>query len=237
MKIAFFVGPMALIAIVCVTGAAAQQAILISDATAEPAKVDMPVAHRAIFDREVLPAARTIFANDACEETIEFAGSGEGSFTKPSAAQTFYFYQFCHTGNGMGSVGVVIFENGRIVGNFASAENGAAIGARALPDIDQNGLDEIAVHLSGGMHQGAGGTGVDVFQVSKGSLSPVGWFQSDSFSDTSPVIGYKVFAKPGRPPVFTREKHQQNSAGRWRRVGSALPFKLQTIDRKFEAVK
>lgn len=45
------------------------------------------------------------------------------------------------------------------------AESGWTLGITVLPDINQNGFDEFALYYSGGMHQGQGGTGVDILEV------------------------------------------------------------------------
>ena len=221
-----------------------QGSLVINDPTAADApgavtsdkKYKLSAAEQSAVDKYVLPKIRAKIAGGACEETIEIAGRHEGSFTKADAAQTMIFYQFCQTGNGLGSAGVVILENGRPVGNFLAEDAGWTIDSAVLPDINQNGVDEIELYYSGGMHQGEGGTGVDIVEYSAGKLKGVGWFQSDGFTDSGPVFGYKVTTNPGKTPVFFREKCLQNAAGKWRKTGKVLPLKLGETVGKFEAV-
>lgn len=223
-----------------------QGSVLINDPVAESAKMDaaapdggkngLPAAEEAVFNKSVLPKVRTKLKSEGCEETIEVSGRAVGAFTKAGAKQTLIFYQFCQTGNGLGSVGVAVLENGGVVGNFVSAESGWSVDAKALPDINQNGIDEIALYYSGGMHQGAGGTGVDVMEISSRGLTGIGWFMAEEFTETSPVMGYKVTANPGAKPAFFREKYTQNSAGQWRKTGVAAPLKLKEVNSAFVTV-
>lgn len=226
----------------CITFAAsismcAQQAIVIHDPTVEAAKVELTRDEQSLIDKSILPKARIKLKGDACEETIEVSGRVEGAFTRAGAKQTLIFYQFCQTGNGLGSVGVAVLENGRAVANLVSAESGWSVDARRLPDINQNGLDEIALYYSGGMHQGAGGTGVDIFEFSGPNLQGIGWFQAEEFSEKSPVYGYRVTAVPGKVPAFTRERYTQNSKGAWRKTGTSTKLKLTEVVSKFEILK
>src|SRR5207247_1850178 len=127
-----------------------------------------------------------------CEESISIAGRGDGAFTRAGAKQVFIFYEFCETGNGLGSAGLAVLENGRVVASFVAPETGWGVNAASLPDLNQNGLNEIALYYSGGMHQGAGGTGVDIVEYSAGKLKGIGWYQAEGFNETGPVFGFRV---------------------------------------------
>ena len=151
----------------------------------------------------MLPKVRPKLLSDVCEESVDVAAVLHGAFTRASAAQTLVFYQFCQTGNGFGSAGVAIIENGRAVANYVAPESGWTIEAHSLPDIDQDGIDEAALYWSGGMHQGAGGSGVDIWEFSATGAKGIGWFQAESFDDRSPPTGYKVTAKPGARRHFS----------------------------------
>jgi hypothetical protein len=226
--------------------AAGQGSLLINDPTAADApgaissdnKYKLSATEQAAMDKYVFPKAR-IKLKESCgdEEAIEIAGRQQGSFTKAGADQTLIFYQFCQTGNGLGTAGVTILEAGRPVANFVAPNSGWTMDSAVLPDINQNGLDEIALYYSGGMHQGEGGTGVDIFEYSAGGLKGIGWYQSDGFSETGPVFGYKVTVNPGKTPAFFKQKYLQNAAGKWRISGKALPLKLTEVIGTFEPLK
>src|SRR5688572_8945558 len=215
-----------IIAIAC-GSATAQANALVHDSTIQPTKTTVSQEMQQLFDRTVLPKARQKLADEACEESLDISGAARGSFTRKGATETAVFYQFCQTGNGFGKGGVAVFEGDKLVASFVSQESGWAVDVKAVPDINMNGLDELALYISGGMHQGSGGMGVEIVEVSGRTLKSIGWFLAESFSDDSPVIGYKVSAKRAVKPSFTREKYVQNAAGKWRRVGAAAAFKLR----------
>jgi len=214
-----------------------QTAYVINDPTVEPVKTELSAAEQSLMDKSILPRVREKLKSDICEETIEVSGRAQGAFTKAGTKQTVIFYQFCQTRNGLGSVGVAIIENGRVVGNFVSAESGWPDTAKTLPDINQNGLDEIALYYSGGMHQGAGGTGVDIMEFSAGGLKGIGWFQAEEFTETSPVMSYKVTVNPGKTPAFFSEKYISNGTAKWKRPGKILPLRLKKVNSEFESIK
>jgi hypothetical protein len=213
-----------------------QAAVVINDPTVEPAKIELSAVEQGLFDKNILPLARKKLASDICEESVDVTGRAQGSFTRAGARQTLIFYQFCQTGNGLGSIGVAIIDDGKVAANFVSAESGWSSFAATLPDINRNGLDEAALYYSGGMHQGAGGTGVDIVEFASGALRGIGWFQAEEFTETSPVMGYRVTVVPGKTPVMSREKYVQNAAGKWRKTGRIVPLKLEEAVSKFAAI-
>ena len=73
-------------------------------------------------------------------------------------------------------------------------------------------------------------------EVSSAGLTGIGWFQAEEFTETSPVMGYRVTANPGAKPVFFREKYTQNSAAKWRKTGAAVPLRLKEVTGKFVTV-
>jgi hypothetical protein len=216
--------------------AAAQALTLVHDPRDRSEKPAVSQVLRELFDRTALPTARGKLADEGCEESLEFPATARGSFTRKGVVQTAVFYQFCQTGNGFGKGGVAVFEDDKLAASFVSQESGWTVGIKALPDINMNGTDEIALYVSGGMHQGSGGTGVEIVEVSGRTLKSIGWFQAESFSDDSPVIGYKVSAKRAATPGFIREKYVEYTDGKWRRVGTPSPLKLRRADIKFERV-
>ena len=215
---------------------AAQTIATIHDPRDRSEKPAVSQVLRELFDRTALPTARGKLADEGCEESLEFPATARGSFTRKGVVQTAVFYQFCQTGNGFGKGGVAVFEGDKLAASFVSQESGWTVGIKALPDINMNGTDEIALYVSGGMHQGSGGTGVEIVEVSGRTLKSIGWFQAESFSDDSPVIGYKVSAKRAATPGFIREKYVEYTDGKWRRVGTPSPLKLRRADIKFERV-
>lgn len=219
-----------------VTTVFAQTTVVINDPTKNENPAAANAAEENLVKRQVLPKARNLWSNDVCTEEFEIMGAARGAFSKPNADQTLIFYQFCQTGNGFGNNGLVLVENGKIVGSYIS-EGGWALNLKSLPDINQNGLNEFALYYSGGMHQGQGGTGVDLMEFSAAGIKGLGWFQADSFGEETGDFGYKVTVKPGKTPIFYREKYISPAENKWRKSGKIAPFKLEEVSGKFTVLK
>ena len=227
-----------MLAFLLFNSAAGQSTIVVNDPTVDATKIELSRSEQVLFEKQVLPAAKEKLASDLCDEAEpEVTGRAVGAFTRAGANQTLIFYQYCQTGNGLGSVGVAIIENKKIVASFVSAEGGWSDRAATIPDLNQNGLDEVALYYSGGLHQGAGGTGVDIMEFSNGNLKGLGWFLAEEFTESSLVTGYKIVAKQAKLPTFTRTKYIQNAAGKWRKAGDPVAIKLKSAVVRFEAIK
>ena len=214
-----------------------QQSVVLNDPLRDEKSMPSGAASENLIKRQILPKARKHWAgNDACEEDYAFTGAADGAFSKPNSKQTLVFYQFCQTGNGFGNNGLVLIENGKIVGSYVS-ESGWALNLKSLPDINQNGTNEFLVYYSGGIHQGAGGTGADVMEFSGINIRGIGWFQADSFNDEDESFGYKVTAKSGKTPIFYREKYISTGENKWKKSGKSAAFKLDKTYGKFTVLK
>jgi hypothetical protein len=213
----------------------AQQTVVINDPQAKPVKPVVSPADDALMKRAVLPKVRKNWAeNEACEEDYQVMGEAPGAFSRSNASQKLIFYQFCQTGNGMGNNGLVLIENGKIVGSYIS-ESGWAMDLKALPDINQNGLNEFLLYYSGGMHQGAGGIGVDIMEFSANGIKGLGWFQADGFTEED-NWAYKVSVKKGKTPVFYREKYISKN-DTLRKSGKIAAFKLGKTYSSYTVIK
>lgn len=221
---------------VTVSAAFAQTNVLINDPRAELPTTELSTSDKLIVERDALPKVRKKLASEVCVEEFEAAGMVTGSFSKKGASQKLVFYQFCQTGNGLGMVGLVLIDGEKVIGNYTS-DGGWSVGVTVLPDINQNGLNEFALHYSGGMHQGQGGTGVDIMEFSAGGPGGIGWFQADAFFDEADSIGWKVSVKKGKVPVFFHEKYTARDEGKWRKSGKTARFSLKKVYSKFTAVK
>jgi hypothetical protein len=189
-----------------------------------------------LMDSLVLPKARKRLAGGACEEEVTISGRHQGAFTRADASETAIFYQFCQTGNGLGSAGIAIVSGGKLVGNFIAENAGWTLDSSVLPDINANGLNEIELYYSGGMHQGAGGVGVDIVEYSAGKMKGIGWYQAEGFGE-GPSWAVKVTVDTGKTPVFFKEKYVANKAGKWHKSGKVLPLKLGPVVGPFEVLK
>lgn len=222
--------------IVSVLNVFGQQTVVINDPNIELKSEEISPADETLIKEQVLPKVRQkwVSSDSVCEEAFESAGVVKGSFSKPDSNQTLVFYSFCQTGNGLGNNGLALIENGKVIGSYV-AESGWTLGIKVLPDINQNGLNEFLLYWSGGMHQGQGGTGVDLMELSAGGVKGMGWFNAETYTETT-YFGYKVTVKPGKAPVFYRERYN-NKKEKWIKAGKLTIFKLGQGYGKFETLK
>ena len=216
----------------------AQKTLVVYDATLE--LLDelpmLPDAEQAVYERSVLPKLKAKYQSDTCSVEPELAGEVSGKFTKKSVVQKAAFYQVCQTGNGLGIVAVVVFENNKLVGIWGD-ESGWSLQINTIADLNGNGFDEFTLSYSGGMHQGEGGIGVDVMEFTNGKPQSMGWFQGEKFMDTETESGYKVTVRTGKTPVFYRQKYVANSRGKLMKSGANAVFKLKKVETSFEEIK
>ena len=220
----------------CTLSVFSQGTVVVHDPTKEAVEVKLSAADQALFD-SALSAVKKAISSETCNaDSIEVAGFADGAFSKAGAKQRLIFYQYCQTGNGFGWVGLVLIEGGNVVGNYIS-EAGWTVGVNAVPDINQNGLDEFALAYSGGMHQGQGGVGVDLLEFAGGIPKGIGWYKAEEFADTEAVAAWKLTAKPGAVPVFYKQKYFSGENSKYRKVGANAVTKLTKVSGKFTAVK
>ena len=213
-----------------------QGTVVINDPTATAKETKLTASDEALINRDALPKIKAKFAENPCEVELETAGVVHGSFTRSEAKQTLVFFQICQTGNGLGIVGLVLIENGKVLGNFAS-DGGWSADIGLVPDINQNGVDEFVLAYSGGLHQGQGGIGVDLMEFSGNTPKGLGWYKAEEFDETEASKAWKLTAKPGKIPVFYRQKYISVKNNKWRRVGANTVFKLGKAYSKFTTVK
>ncbi len=203
-----------------------QSVVVVNDPLTESRPSRLTASDERFVKTRILPAVRKKLTSDICTEDFRESGVVKGSFSKPDSKQTLVFYQFCETGNGLGQVGLVLFESGRLIASFVS-DVGWAVDLRMLPDINRNGLNEFALYYSGGLHQGQGGIGVDIVEFSGNRLKAVGWFQADNIAEEpNENYSYRVTARTGKTPVFFHQKYIGTDRKRLRRSGPNRRFSL-----------
>jgi hypothetical protein len=213
-----------------------QGTVVVHDPTKDAPEVKLTQAEQALFD-SAMPAVAKHVPSEGCDtETRETSGVAHGSFTRAGARQTLIFYQYCQTGNGLGWVGLLLIEGGKVVGNYIS-DAGWSNGIETVPDVNQNGLNEFTLALSGGIHQGEGGVGVDLMEFSAGLPRGLGWYKAEEFSESQTGSAWKLTARPGKPPIFYKQKFLSGENQKYRPRGGAVATKLGSPYSKFEQVK
>ncbi len=237
MKAKIFLSLLNLIFISTVFG---QNTQVVFDPTKETSEAKISSAEE-VSVKTVLPKARKTWTEDVCTEDFRITGKAKGSFTKQNAAQTAYLYEFCQMGNGFANDGIVIVEAGRIVAHYLY-EGAWTLDLTGLADINNNGIDELAVSNSGGMHQGIFGTGLDILEISPKGVRELGATQT-SYNDCGADLGkncrddnYKITVDKGETPVFYSQKFVQVRK-KWKAVGKIVKAKMFKLDYKYRLVK
>ena len=226
---------------ICALSVFAQTSLTIYDPT-EVAPVIIREDEAVSIKQFALPKAKKIWSdNELCTEDFKITGAATGSFTKKDAAQKAFLYEYCQTGNGWANDGIVVTEDGKPVAHY-TFEGSWTLDLQALPDINQNGTDELAVFISGGMHQGISGTAVVLLEFSRNGLRELGSTQTALYGcdgeDAKPPCDYeyKITAKPGATPIFYRQK--MTGEGKKRKIiGKLQKVSLEKTSAEYKAVK
>lgn len=217
---------------------AAQKTLVIYDPTIQlmdeiPA---LPDDEAAVYEETVLRKLKAKYDGDGCSVDPELLGEVSGSFTKKGVVQKAAFYQVCTTGNGLGIIAIVIFEDGKLAGVWGE-NSGWAMRINMIADLNSNGVDELSLSFGGGLHQGHGGVGVEIIEFQKEKPQVLGWFQAEQIMDTETESAWKVTVKTGKIPVFYRQKYKANSRGKLLKTGANTVFKPTKVENGFELIK
>lgn len=237
MKTKIFLWLLNLIFISTVFGQTTQ---VVFDPSENSPETKISAAEKALVET-VLPKARKTWTEDACTEDFSVTGKAKGAFTKQNAAQTAYLYEFCQTGNGFANDGIVVTEAGKIVAHYLY-EGAWTLNLTSLPDINGNGIDELVVHNSGGMHQGTFGTGLDVLEISPKGVKGFGATQT-SYNDCEAGVSkncrddnFKITVSRGETPTFYSQRFVKVRK-KWKPLGKTAKAKMFKLDYKYQLVK
>lgn len=227
-----------LVLIINAAPAAAQQDLVIYDPAITPEDIEpeLPDDEQAVFDSTVLPLLKAKYQSEGCSVDPELAGEVSGHFTNKGVVQKAAFYQVCQTGNGLGVIAIVIFENGKLVGAWGD-NSGWTMQISSIADMNRDGIDEFTLSFGGGMHQGMGGIGVDVVEFRNGRPVVLGWFQAEKLTDGETDSAWKVTVKPGKNPTFYRQKYVANKKGKLIKTGTKAAFRLTKVENGFELIQ
>ena len=228
-------------------GFAQGQVVLYDPASRESGPVRSESDERFVKDR-LAPKAREIWSGDKhCDSSnLNVIGSADGSFTRAGASQQAVVYEYCQTGNGFAYNGIAVVERGRVVTHFA-VEGGWNFGVSRVPDLNQNGRDEIAIETGGGMHQGYTGSSVTVLELTDATAKELGVFLVYTNECENPVAdkfcdrNYRLTATPATKPAFFRQKYVNRGTEekpRWAASGKpAAAKRIGDLSTKYELIK
>lgn len=169
------------------------------------------------------------------EEEFSVFDAAAGAFTRAGSSQKAFMYELCRSGRSFGIGGIVIVEDGKIVSHYAYGENGLYIGLIAVPDINQNGIQEILL-IGSGSGQGYTSSAIETYEILNGKLNFLGRASvyDDNYGTGKRVLeatAYKIFAQKATAPIFTREAYiQKGENAKWVLTRKAQRFSLSKTD-------
>lgn len=188
--------------------------------------------------RSAVDAARAHWTRQdpGYEEEVRLLAVAEGAFTQAGTDQTAVLYLMGLWPRCCPKIGLAVIEGGPggpLVRNVAF--EGSIQGLQGVPDLDADGLDELA--LSGGFGMGGEWTS-SVVLVSFRPSGLESWGGTTLSSDDcagsgrTPPTAARVLAVPGAPPAFSIERYAQASCDTeaWEAVGNAEPLTLERPD-------
>lgn len=180
--------------------------------------------------RQAMATARAHWqAQDAeYEEDARVLAVAEGAFTAPGAEQQAVLYLMSLWPRCCPKIGLAVIEGDRLVRNVAF--EAVAQDLAAVPDLDGDGLDELATSGVFGMGGSVSGS-VTILALTPGGVRE--WGSTPVLEDACAAMrdgsmAWRVAARPG--PAFTAERYTQASceAGTWAPDGAAEPLDLDT---------
>lgn len=144
----------------------------------------------------------------------------EGSFTKPNSKQKAYLYTLSISDEMKYPPeinGIIIAEGGKVISHYVKlGVRGSYDSLKTLPDINQNGLDELVLNPSDSINFGKFQRSVEIYETADGLIN-LGSFLTSTYDNSSDVsnageaIAYKISVERGKKPVFYREAYGQKS--------------------------
>jgi hypothetical protein len=202
-----------------------------------------PVERRAFYD-VVIPAARIAMSGrrKECREVAEALDVASGSFTATGHYQHAILYRYCEITQHIHLNGVAIVEDGKIVAHVVFDGHESRIGA--LPDLNNNGRNEILISGSGG-NMGEFYEWVSLVEILTAGVTKLGRFEVGGDGCGLPsgkVFQYskRLLARKGPQPEFfaeTYDKDCKQERGHWIKQGTAQRVQLDKNESEYRAVR
>lgn len=203
--------------------------VVIADGSATGEYVD-PSSWTSPALPQALAAARAHWqAQDAeYEEEVQVMSVAEGAFTGPGASQQAVLYAMSFWPRCCPKMGIAVIQDGALLRNVAFESNDQTLSA--VPDLDGDGRDELALTGSFGMG-GQNTTSVTLVSFADSGLRTWGGTSIRDESCAAMQEGgtaSRITAAPG--PAFTIEQFSLVSceSGEWQSGGPPQPFEFPT---------
>jgi hypothetical protein len=164
----------------------------------------------------------------------------DGSFTRAKRAQRAFLYELCRSGRSFGIGGIIIVEGGKTVAHYTYGENGLSSDIDVLPDINQNGLNELIL-IGWGTGQGYVSGAIEIVELAASGVKSFGI--ADTYSDdfganeNGTATAYAISAQKGKTPIYFRETYAQKDADAdWVLTKKSRKFSLRKDASKFNKI-
>lgn len=171
-----------------------------------------------------------------CNDTdLLIEGVAKGSFTKPNSSQTAYLYRKCMNDTVKYPSflsGIIIAENENVISHYIFGDIVSFSTLKTLPDINQNGLSELALTSSSTMAYYT--TFLDIYEFDADSLTRLGTAKVftnslDEGEKSGSETAYNVTAQTAKSPVFFQETyHRKSNTDKWKLKTKSTRFSLET---------
>jgi hypothetical protein len=202
--------------------------IVIADGTALGEYVDVSAWTSPALPQALAAARAHWQAQDSeYEEEVQVMSVAEGAFTGPGASQQAVLYAMSFWPRCCPKMGIAVIQDGALVRNVAFESNDQTLAA--VPDLDGDGRDELALTGSFGMG-GQNSTSVTLVSFADSGLRTWGGTSIQDESCAAMQEGgtaARITAVPG--PEFTIERFTMASceSGEWQPEGSPAPFAFE----------
>jgi hypothetical protein len=171
---------------------------------------------------------------------FEVRDSTAGAFTREGARQKAVLYLLCTTIENSGISGIVVIENGEVV-DHVLADGGIYSSIQTLPDINQNGLNELTLE-SFGFQMGEAWTFSEIIEPNGTGLKSLGSVKifdgpcAGGSNKSCPSTATRVYAKAGKKPEFWKEEFTDNSNNVWGQPTTLTPLELISDSSAFKRI-
>lgn len=219
--------------------ATAQSPIVVADGRGLAAEPE--VDYSTLESHSALAAARSAArahwaSSEGFEEDFRVMAAAEGAFTQAEASQRAVLYLMSLWPRCCPKLGIAVLEGDRLVHN--ATFEGVAQRLAAVPDLDGDGLDELALFGAFGMG-GQQSESVTLVRFTEDAFAPYGSFSIYDGACAAMHDGEtasRVLALPG--PSFKAERFTRATcdAEGWEAAGAAEDIKLDPTDITYVAL-
>lgn len=143
--------------------------------------------------------------------------------------QNAFLYQLCLNGIAQYAAylgGIILIEKEKVAGHYVFANISGFNRIRSLPDINRNGLSELALEFSHNIDSLSFSNAIGIYEYDGKTLAELG--ETDIFQRLEDDKAYKIFVKSGKTPAFYQETFtSQYEKNEWIQTEKLKKVKLE----------